>query len=115
MRGRSWQRGLTEVNVGTIDPEGGLPEYSAAPSFELPRRWFQTTAAGTEQLIQGGVEVSVAGLVIRYPALRPKEVCHAQFIVAWKERRDEADDDTDFAVDQHPLRLTGAADRRVMN
>ena len=41
VRGCSWQHALTEVNVGTIAAEGGLPWYGDSPAFELPPRWFQ--------------------------------------------------------------------------
>lgn len=105
VQGRSWQLDLIEVNVGTIDAEGGLPWYGDSPEFELPPRWFQETRDGGRHLIQGGVETSLAGVVVKYPGLRQGEVCHAQFVVAWKERRDLDDDDTDYAVDLAPVQI----------
>lgn len=110
VQSRSWRRDLTQVNVGTIDADGGLPWYAELPEFALPSRWFQTTADGGRYLQRGGVQTSVAGVLVTYPNLRQGEVCHAQFVVAWKERRDAADDDTDFAVDVNPVHIVQTFD-----
>jgi len=108
VQGRSWQQSLIEVNIGTIDAAGGLPWYGDSLEFELPPRWFKEGKDGGRHLIQGGVETSLAGLVVKYPSLRQGEVCHVQFVVAWKERRDLDDDDTDFAVDLAPMQIIQA-------
>lgn len=111
---RSWRAGLTEVNVGTPDPEGALPFYGEHDNFSLPSRWFYQHAEVALWVSEGQprVNANLAGLSVHYPALRRGETCHAQFVVAWKERRDLLDDDTDFAVDLAPQQILNPASGR---
>lgn len=103
-----WQDGPTDVCVGTIQPEGGLSYYGQLSYFSLPKRWFGTDP-GRPSLPGVGVEISLAGLTVKYPALLRGEVCHTQFAVAWKTRRDDEDIDTWFAADLAPGQIVEAA------
>lgn len=102
---RSWEHGLTQVALGTIEPTA-LQFYAEQAHFHLPPRWFHDRPEFFEF---GCIEASVAGVTVRYPALRAGEVCHAQFVVAWKARTDKDDQDAVLAVDLAPVQILGAA------
>lgn len=103
---QSWERRLTQIAIGTVEPTFALRSYAEQQHFHLPLRWFKDCPEFFEF---DCVEASSAGLTVRYPALRAGELCHAQFAIAWKERRDMDDQDAVLAVDLAPGQIFRAA------
>ncbi|GHF56884.1 hypothetical protein HNQ07_003715 [Deinococcus metalli] len=108
---RSWEHELTQLVLGTIDPECGLSFYAEQQGFRLPLRRFAEHPAFFEF---DCIESSASGLTVRYPALRVGEVCQAQFVAAWKDRRDLNDQDAVLAVDLAPIQIFRAASGKTI-